>query len=97
MLLKLVDDENAAGEDSVLAPAKGSILVFMPGVAEIFRLMRLVEEAFEDFGVSARYVSVMALHGALSPNDQAKVFRSSPKGTIKIVIATNVAEVTLKL
>lgn len=76
-------------------PATGCILVFMPGVSEISRLLRLFAEASE--GRRLQKVVASALHGSLSPSDQSRVFRPAPKGIIKLVVATNVAETSVTI
>ena len=100
LILKLASSPSADqpdNDDGMLSPARGCILVFLPGVPEIMRTMRLLQEALYDnlggAGLSSR-ISAMALHGGLSPSEQAQVFRPcSRAGAVKLVLATNVAEV----
>lgn len=54
------------------AAAGGDVLVFMPGVAEIRRLQQLLQQ---DPAVSRAGVSVVQLHGSLSPQQQDEVIR----------------------
>ena len=75
----------------------GCILVFMPGVAEISRLLRLLDEALEGRHHGIRRLVPMALHGALSPGDQNKVFKPAAQNSIKLVVATNVAEASVTI
>jgi HrpA-like RNA helicase len=58
--------------------------------------MRTLQEALYDNvgGVSPSRVSASILHGGLSPSEQAQVFRPCSKGAVKVVFATNVAEVS---
>lgn len=39
----------------------------------------------------------MALHGSLPPEEQRRVFLRPPKGVVKIVLATNVAETSITI
>ncbi len=66
------------------APPEGDILVFLPGKAEI----RRVCDALRDPSLE-----VLALHGGLTLEDQARVFAPSRKR--KVIVATNVAETSL--
>jgi len=85
----------AEGYDGgMLERAQGSILVFMPGVAEISKLIRLLTTTFNESN-SAFSPTIMPLHGNLSPQEQRKVFESSSK--LKIVVATNVAEASVTI
>jgi HrpA-like RNA helicase len=113
LILQLSAGPKAPGaptsESSMLSRAEGAVLVFMPGVPEINKLIRLVHEALDD--IKAGEISValghiaavpdrlrivtMALHGNLSPAEQARVFEPAGKGALKVVVATNVAEVII--
>lgn len=65
----------------------GSIIVFLPGVAEINRLCRMLTSAsFE----------VLPLHSALSADEQKLVFRKY-KNKRKIVVSTNIAETSITI
>ena len=66
----------------------GSILVFLPGVGEITRLCQDLSCG----GGGGGGLHVLPLHGALPASEQARVFGPPPKGLVKVVAATNVAE-----
>ncbi|KAJ3415050.1 ATP-dependent RNA helicase dhx29 [Chytridiales sp. JEL 0842] len=69
----------------------GSVLVFLPGLAEIRKLYdRLTSEGVRDN--RARNMLVLPLHSVLGNADQAKVFQPAPPGMRKVVLATNIAE-----
>lgn len=107
LILQLSAAPKAAGDSSMLSRAEGAVLVFMPGVPEINKLIRLVHEALDDIKAGEMSVALghiaaasdrlriatMALHGNLSPSEQARVFEPAGRGSLKIVVATNVAEV----
>lgn len=65
-----------------------AFLVFMPGMAEIRRLHdSILSEPFFGHGWI-----VHSLHSSIATEEQEKAFLVPPKGTRKIVIATNIAE-----
>ncbi|QIB67503.1 ATP-dependent helicase HrpB [Kineobactrum salinum] len=69
----------------------GSVLVFLPGQAEINRVAgRLAEE-------SQRDVMVAPLHGGLSLARQQQAIAPCPQGRRKVVLATNIAETSLTI
>lgn len=68
----------------------GSILIFMPGVAEIDRCINAIA------GVSSRFY-ILPLHASLSPQEQRRVFPSPPAGKRKVVVSTNVAETSITI
>jgi ATP-dependent helicase HrpB len=76
----------------VLATAEGSVLVFLPGAAEI----RRVEAALQS-GTLPGDVDVRPLFGALSPAAQDAAIAAPPPGRRKVVLATNVAETSLTI
>lgn len=71
----------------------GAILVFLPGTAEIKRLMEMLMHTSQ----IASKILVLALHGSLSGADQALVFRPAPQGKTKIIISTNIAETSITI
>lgn len=72
----------------------GSILIFLPGIMEINRCIKTIEREFND---NKTNVWCLPLHSALSSQDQKRVFKSPPRGTRKIVVATNVAETSITI
>ncbi|GAV52575.1 hypothetical protein ZYGR_0AG05660 [Zygosaccharomyces rouxii] len=68
-----------------------SILVFLPGVAEINRCCRMLEES--DNG--SRLV-ILPLHSALTPEDQKRVFKDYGSKR-KVVVSTNIAETSITI
>lgn len=69
----------------------GSIIVFLPGVAEINQCcsMILSNDIHESF-------VVLPLHSALTPDEQKRVFRRYPLKR-KIVVSTNIAETSITI
>lgn len=87
--------------DAILCPASGCVLVFLPGVGEISKLVRRLEQALQDElpGEAAWRSSVMCLplHSGLSPSEQKRVFEPTPTDTLRVVAATNIAEASITI
>ena len=66
-----------------------AVLVFLPGAPEI----SFAEGKLRD----VRNVHVVPLHGQLAPEEQRRAFAPAPKGTLKVVLATNVAETSVTI
>ncbi|KAJ3021902.1 ATP-dependent RNA helicase dhx29 [Thoreauomyces humboldtii] len=80
-LIRYACSQNAQIEDE---SARGSILVFLPGLGEIKQMLDRLS--------GARGMWILGLHSSLGTGDQAKVFQSPPPGHTKIVLSTNIAE-----
>ncbi len=76
----------------VLARNQGSVLVFLPGMAEI----RGVERMLRDAGLGPT-VHIMPLHGDLPLQTQDAAIAPAPPGTRKVVLATSIAETSLTI
>jgi ATP-dependent helicase HrpB len=84
-----IEDEMAAAIRRALAEeARGDILAFLPGVAEIARTAERLE------GVGAE---IHPLHGSLDPAAQRAAIRPSRDGRRKIILATSIAETSLTI
>eukprot|EP00879_Flechtneria_rotunda_P019881 GHRR01020897.1.p1 GENE.GHRR01020897.1~~GHRR01020897.1.p1 ORF type:complete len:959 (+),score=404.55 GHRR01020897.1:326-3202(+) len=76
----------------------GAILIFMPGAPEIDRLVRQLQSSNKlAAAMGPNLLRVLPLHGALPPAVQARVFERPPRGTLKVVVATNIAETSLTI
>ncbi|CAM6128719.1 unnamed protein product [Calypogeia fissa] len=75
----------------------GAILVFLPGVAEIRRLQKQLNQSSQISGSHSGNIWVLALHGSLSSDEQRKVFSRPSPGSRKIVLATNIAETSVTI
>ncbi|MBA5873094.1 MAG: ATP-dependent helicase HrpB [Nitrospira sp. CR1.2] len=75
-----------------LAQEPGSLLVFLPGMAEIRRVERQLRESRLDPDVV-----VAPLHGELPQAEQDQAIRPAPAGFRKIVLATSIAETSLTI
>ncbi len=87
---KRIEDEMAAAIRRALAEAGGSVLAFLPGVAEIERTAERLEGLPKD-------VDLHRLHGTLDPGAQRSAILAPPPGRRKVVLATSIAETSLTL
>ncbi len=72
-----------------LREEQGDILVFLPGIGEISRTQRALQDS-----VSGE-VDVYPLAGALSPAEQDAALAPSPVGRRRVVLSTDIAETSL--
>lgn len=84
-----IEDAVAAAIHRALAEEDGSILAFLPGVAEI-------ERTAERLRVPAD-AEVHRLHGSLDPAGQRAAIAPAPAGRRKIVLATSIAETSITI
>ncbi|HEY7799604.1 MAG TPA: ATP-dependent helicase HrpB [Hyphomonadaceae bacterium] len=85
-----MEEQVAAGIRQALREETGSILAFLPGVAEIQRTA-------DRIGPVADNVHVTPLYGALSPQEQNEAIAPPAKGVRKVVLATDIAESALTI
>jgi ATP-dependent RNA helicase HrpB len=70
----------------------GSLLVFLPGAAEIQRTERLLRERINDGSID-----IVPLYGALPADVQDRAIAPAVAGRRKIVLATSIAETSLTI
>lgn len=75
-----------------LRETEGDVLVFLPGVAELNRLARLVDTTPLPDGVTLHL-----LHGGLEPREQDRAIAPASPGQRKVVAATAIAETSITL
>ncbi|KKF37504.1 ATP-dependent helicase HrpB [Erwinia tracheiphila] len=75
----------------LLHEERGSLLLFLPGVAEIQRVQIALGELI------AADTELCPLYGALSLAEQRKAIAPAPAGCRKVVLATNIAETSLTI
>jgi ATP-dependent RNA helicase HrpB len=85
-----IEPQMAAAIRSALGVHAGSLLAFLPGVAEI-------ERTAEALGGLAPDVELHKLHGAIEPAAQRKALAAPPSGKRKLVLATSIAETSVTL
>ena len=89
---KPIERQVAEAVERALRAERGSILVFLPGAAEIRRTETMVRERRADPAVD-----VFALHGSLDFDAQDRAVAPAPPGRRKIVLATSIAETSLTI
>ena len=83
-----IEDDVAAACRVALAQTDGSVLAFLPGVAEIERTAERLDRLPAD-------VVLRRLHGSLDPAEQRAAVRPEEGGRRKLVLATAIAETSL--
>lgn len=80
---------------TALSNHSGSLLVFLPGQAEIRRVERLLHESLYPTGIQELLIT--PLFGDLNLEQQRKAITPAPDGLRKIVLATSIAETSLTI
>jgi HrpA-like RNA helicase len=75
--------------DKSLGDTEGGILIFLPGMMEIERTLQALRHNSKLY--------TLPLHASLPPSEQRRVFPSAPRGTRKVIAATNVAETSITI
>eukprot|EP00124_Ichthyophonus_hoferi_P003819 Ihof_evm1s359 gene=Ihof_evmTU1s359 len=70
--------------------APGAILIFLTGLAEI----RQCCEALKSANTREKLL-ILPLHSSLTSDEQSRIFQPAPKGSRKVVVATNIAETSI--
>ncbi|UNK28971.1 ATP-dependent helicase HrpB [Serratia plymuthica] len=86
-----LEDGVAAAVKRLLSEQGGSLLLFLPGVAEINRVLERLN------GEVAADTDLCPLYGALPLAQQQKAIQPPPVGRRKVVLATNIAETSLTI
>jgi HrpA-like RNA helicase len=95
LILFLAKEGSSSIVDSIMAPATGCMLIFMPGVAEINRVTNYINSYCQQS--KSKKIVVLSLHGNMSPKDQKRVFQPALSNELKIVVSTNVAEASVTI
>lgn len=77
-------------------PRTGSILIFLPGIAEIMALKDLLSDNKSLSPKSGKFI-IVPLHSSLSSEEQSLVFKKTKEGVRKIVLSTNLAETSVTI
>jgi ATP-dependent helicase HrpB len=87
-----IEPQVAAAVMRAFGAETGSLLVFLPGAAEIRRTETLLREY-----IRAPDVDIVALYGALEARAQDRAIAPAPPGRRKVVLATSIAETSLTI
>lgn len=85
------EQEVATMARRLLTQETGSLLVFLPGSAEIIRVAQLLADKVD------KHTLIFPLYGALSLAQQQQAIEPVEKGYRKVVLATNIAETSLTI
>src|SRR5690348_14478328 len=85
-----IEPQMASAIRSALGEHEGSLLAFLPGVAEI-------ERTADALGNLPADVELHKLHGGIEPAAQRKALAIPPAGKRKLVLATSIAETSVTL
>jgi ATP-dependent helicase HrpB len=85
-----IEAEMASAIKAALARHPGSLLAFLPGVAEI-------ERTAEALGRLPENVELVRLHGAIEPRAQRLALAPPSPGKRKVVLSTSIAETSVTL
>ncbi|WP_371294705.1 ATP-dependent helicase HrpB [Haliea sp.] len=89
-LAEPIDNAVASAVQHALAKRDGSVLVFLPGQAEIQRVHRRLADTAAD-------TRILPLYGSLSLAQQQAAIAPCERGQRKVVLATNIAETSLTI
>jgi len=78
--------EQGKDEKTAFAPVRGTVLVFLPGLAEIMRMQENLSR------IDGSFLTLIPLHSSVTLSEQQKVFRKPAKGYRKVILSTNIAE-----
>ncbi|HZV84792.1 MAG TPA: ATP-dependent helicase HrpB [Brevundimonas sp.] len=87
-----VEDAAARAVSQALGEQTGSLLVFLPGQAEIHRVAQRLMDRVRD-----PEVEIAPLYGALDKEAQDRAIQPPPQGRRKVVLATSIAETSLTI
>jgi len=87
-----IERQVADAVQRALRAEQGSLLVFLPGAAEIRRAETQLKERVAD-----KNVDIVALFGALDAREQDRAISPAPAGRRKVVLATSIAETSLTI
>ncbi|XP_071787183.1 ATP-dependent RNA helicase TDRD9-like [Asterias amurensis] len=79
--------EQGDSDKSGRAKHRGTVLVFLPGLAEINRLDEMLVSV-----VASHRLWVLPLHSTITSQEQARAFTKAQDGFRKVILATNIAE-----
>jgi ATP-dependent RNA helicase DHX8/PRP22 len=80
-----------------LSEPPGDILVFLTGQEEIDTACETLYNRMKQLGKSVPELIVLPVYSALPSEMQTRIFEPAPKGSRKVVVATNIAEASLTI
>ncbi|KAI3963794.1 hypothetical protein MKW98_029904 [Papaver atlanticum] len=80
-----------------LTKPEGDILLFLTGQEEIDLACQILNERMKAFGKGVPELIILPVYSALPSEMQSRIFDPAPPGKRKLVVATNIAEVSLTI
>ncbi|KAL8709962.1 MAG: hypothetical protein Q9220_005412 [cf. Caloplaca sp. 1 TL-2023] len=80
-----------------LGEPPGDILLFLTGQEEIDTSCEILFERMKSFGPEVPELIILPVYSALPSEMQSKIFEPAPRGSRKVVIATNIAETSITI
>jgi ATP-dependent helicase HrpB len=87
-----IEDQMACAVIRAFRAESGSILAFLPGQAEIRRVVQRLKEHISDPAIM-----LAPLHGAMDIKAQDHALEPAPEGLRKVVLATSIAETSITI
>lgn len=78
-------------------PADQHVLIFLTGQEEIDSVVRTIHEIAKGMVGDVPPLAVSPLYAALPSHLQLRAFNPAPKGTRKVIVATNIAETSITI
>jgi HrpA-like RNA helicase len=85
----------------------GAVLVFLPGLRDIRGIHDILTTGRGRFrgsdldpaeaAIASEILYPLMLHSTVPPRDQARVFQRPPRGLVKVVLSTNIAETSITI
>lgn len=97
IICEIIHRQNTFGDDTEVEEKKG-ILVFLPGLHEIFEFIDFIKDFYPAQWLQNN-MELIPLHSSLSQEEQDRAFRNAAfmKGKRKVIIATNIAESSITI
>ena len=80
-----------------LTEPKGDILLFLTGQEEIDTACEILYERMKALGPNVPELVILPVYAQLPSEMQSRIFEPAPRGTRKVVIATNIAETSITI
>jgi ATP-dependent RNA helicase DHX8/PRP22 len=80
-----------------LSEPPGDILVFLTGQEEIDTACEILYERMKALGPGVPELIILPVYSALPSEMQSRIFEPAPPGSLKVVVATNIAETSITI
>lgn len=96
IICDIIEKLNSFQED--YEKEKASILVFLPGLAEIFQFIEYMQEFYDRMWIK-QHLELIPLHSSLNEDEQDRAFKNVQRmeGRRKVIVSTNLAESSITI